>query len=391
MNIFKNGELPFSLNEDQKLFNSIKSRFVQKAKQTRKLLIFLMIINWMVAILISTKVENLFVPGTIYFWLSLFSILILFKFKPQSKQATASLGFPISLSLCWLMVLSYNFVISLLVALSILITQNTKGYYFISFITFLALLFCLYATYSIIYQEKKKTKDDRSFPLLFLWEFETKAIKQQLNYFGTMWRFVGPLTYLRGGAYKSDNLIESIKSIFKKPHHILDSSSDFQNYLQHHYHTQIKKGSLYANYSVLCSYKIWKECFLNFLQSTQVILMYLGPFSESSNGCEYEISQIIQSKKLEKTLFLFDQSTDIEYFKSFISEQLSLLESYSPIDKSGLEQLYLYQLNENVVKHLESSKSNASNKSFQSSRKMIKQSIADSNSILNILSKLASK
>jgi hypothetical protein len=94
---------------------------------------------------------------------------------------------------------------------------------------------------------------------------------------------------------------------------------------------------VYNDLSFYCNDGVWREVFTQLLQLPDAILMDIRGFQETNIGCMHEITQIMNSAKKDRVLYLIDDDTDLLLLKNLFG---SVIQNFNGDDRP----IYAYRV-----------------------------------------------
>ena len=70
----------------------------------------------------------------------------------------------------------------------------------------------------------------------------------------------------------------------------------------------------------LCHDDTWQGTLESLLLRSEVVLMDLRGFSQANSGCLYELGKLAEHRRLERTLFVVDGTTDVELLRATLAQ-----------------------------------------------------------------------
>ena len=153
--------------------------------------------------------------------------------------------------------------------------------------------------------------------------------------FSKLWRRSGVITMISGPDLVN-RLIEPYEFLQflsgQLSRRFIQGQDDFENRLAQ-IDTLRDPDGRYRVQEYFCYADTWKMTMQSLAQLSQGILMDLRSFSESNNGCKYEIETLINKVDLRQIIFLTDDTTNKKYLLQIINE---LWRSVSPRSPNAL-------------------------------------------------------
>lgn len=160
------------------------------------------------------------------------------------------------------------------------------------------------------------------------------------------WRFLGSVQVIVGPDLTSETVEpdEFLDFIARKlDRHFVDGSQPIDTQLEALDFVPDSDGRYRVN-QVLCYSNIWREVFLLLARVSHVVMMDLRGFNATNEGTKFEIQTICTVFPLSRTLFLVDETTDMETFHATAESALTTTESESANFGRELDSLQVLNL-----------------------------------------------
>jgi hypothetical protein len=186
---------------------------------------------------------------------------------------------------------------------------------------------------------RRQVAANRPLNLLFLWVFNsgTNARSSMIGV-RSLWRFLGPMQFLRGGDLTVDmgDLVRKEKAEL-----VVDTPEELERSLKAFSYAPNWSG-MYTENALLCGDAVWKSAVHSFLGSAEVVVMNLCGFSETNQGCLYELGVLFDTYPIKRILFLVDDTTDLDFLLETLKQNWSNMSIESPnyTDPSAAVRIY---------------------------------------------------
>jgi hypothetical protein len=177
--------------------------------------------------------------------------------------------------------------------------------------------------------------------LLFLWVFNSGVnVKSTMIGVRSIWRFLGPMQFLRGGDLTVDmgDLVRKERADL-----VVDTPEELERSLKAFRYAPNWLG-MYAQNSLLCGDAVWKSAVDAFLRNADVVVMNLSGFSKSNQGCLYELGLLFDTFPLERILFLVANTTDLGFLLTTLKQNWNNLSVDSPNYVGASASVRIYQI-----------------------------------------------
>ena len=177
--------------------------------------------------------------------------------------------------------------------------------------------------------------------LLFLWVFDSGIYaKSTMIGVRSIWRFLGPMQFLRGG-----DLTVDMGDLVRKEgaELVVDTPKELERSLKAFRHTSNWLG-MYAQTSLLCGDAVWRSAVHTFLQNANVVVMNLFKFSKSNQGCLYELGLLFDTFPIERMLFLVDETTELDFLRETLDQNWNNMSVASPNYATTSASVRIYQM-----------------------------------------------
>lgn len=119
------------------------------------------------------------------------------------------------------------------------------------------------------------------------------------------------MQFLRGGSLTMDmgDLVRKEKADL-----VVDTPEELERSLRAFRYAPNWLG-MYAENTLLCGDAVWKSAVHSLLGHADVVVMNLFGFSESNQGCLYELGVLFDTFPIKRMLFLIDDTTDPDFLR----------------------------------------------------------------------------
>jgi hypothetical protein len=186
---------------------------------------------------------------------------------------------------------------------------------------------------------RRQVSDSQPLNLLFLWVFNSGVhVKSTMIGVRSIWRFLGPMQFLRGGDLTVDmgDLVRKERADL-----VVDTPEELERSLKAFRNTPNWLG-MYPQNALLCGDAVWKSAVHSFLGNADVVVMNLFGFSRSNQGCLYELGLLFDTFPIKRILFLADQTTDLDFLLETLNQHWKnlLIDSPNFMDDSATVRIY---------------------------------------------------
>jgi len=197
---------------------------------------------------------------------------------------------------------------------------------------------------------RRQVAANKPLQLLALWVFNSaNNLIATLSGIGLIWQFLGTIQYLRGGDFTVD--MGSLASQ-KKDDLVADTPEKLERGLQAFRYTPNWSG-YYARNTLLCGDAVWKPAVHTLLRKADVVAMSLFGFSESNQGCLYELGLLLDTFPINRVLFLIDETTDLDFLLATLRQNWDNMAVDSPNHAETAAPIRIYRLRTRFDRPLE--------------------------------------
>jgi hypothetical protein len=188
---------------------------------------------------------------------------------------------------------------------------------------------------------RRQVSANQPLTLLFLWVFSSAVnVKSTMIGVRSIWRFLGPMQFLRGG-----DLTVDMRDLVRKQRTdlVVDTPEELERTLKAFRYTPSWLG-MYAENTLLCGDAVWKSAVHAFLRNADVVVMNLFGFSKSNQGCLYELGLLCDTFPIKRMLFLVDDTTDLDFLLATINRSWNNMSVDSPNYSDASASVQIYQM-----------------------------------------------
>jgi hypothetical protein len=200
------------------------------------------------------------------------------------------------------------------------------------------------------YTLRQQVAANKPLQLLALWVFDSgNNLVSILSGIGLIWRFLGTIQFLRGGEFTVD--MEALVKK-RKADLIVDTPEKLERELRSFQHAPGWSGSYAAN-TLLCGDAVWKSAVHALLQDADAVAMSLFGFSQSNQGCLYELGMLLDLFPIQRVLFLADDTTDLDFLLKTLRQNWEHMATDSPNHAASAAPIRIYRLSTRFDRPLE--------------------------------------
>jgi hypothetical protein len=188
---------------------------------------------------------------------------------------------------------------------------------------------------------KRQVAANKPLNLLFLWVFNSGInVKSTMIGVRSIWRFLGPMQFLRGGEL-TVNMGDLVRK--ERTDLVVDTSEELERSLKAFTCTPNWLG-MYAQNTLLCGDAVWKSAVHAFLRDANVVVMNLFGFSETNQGCLYELGLLFDTFPIKRMLFLVDDTTEMDFLLATLNKNWNSMSVDSPNYRDASACVQIYQM-----------------------------------------------
>jgi len=202
----------------------------------------------------------------------------------------------------------------------------------------------------LAYALRRQMAANKPLQLLALWVFNSaNNLVSTLSGIGVTWQFLGTVQYLRGGDFTVDmgSLMRQ-----KAADLVADTPEKLERGLQAFKYAPSWSG-VYARNTLLCGDAVWKPAVHALLRNANAVAMSLFGFSESNQGCLYELGLLLDAFPIHRVLFLIDESTDLDFLLATLSKNWDNMTVDSPNRAERTAPVRIYRMSTRFDRPLE--------------------------------------
>ncbi|MGB8984487.1 MAG: hypothetical protein WCC12_21655 [Anaerolineales bacterium] len=188
---------------------------------------------------------------------------------------------------------------------------------------------------------RRRVAANKPLQLLALWVFNSGTnLVSILSGLGLIWRFLGTIQFLRGGEFTVD-----MESLVKRGEadQVADSPEKLERELQAFQYFPTWSGT-YPTNTLLCNDSVWKPAVHALLRNSDAVAMSLFGFSQSNQGCLYELGLLLDMFPISRVLFLIDDTTDLEFLLATLRQNWDQMAVDSPNHTAIAAPIRIYRL-----------------------------------------------
>jgi len=190
---------------------------------------------------------------------------------------------------------------------------------------------------------RRHTAASKGMRLLILWVFGPQQnLLTILGDIGRFWRYFGSVQFLQGGEYTlSANQIVSYlggsrRLLVRTPEQLEERMQTFKD--------TPKWSGEFPVHSLLCGDVVWKMAIDAFLDKADLVAMNLCGFSRTNQGCLYELALLTDCFPTRCTLFLVDDTTDMDFLVETLKQKWDTMPADSPNHTQTAAPVWIYKL-----------------------------------------------
>ena len=193
----------------------------------------------------------------------------------------------------------------------------------------------------------KQSLSGKSPNLLLLRVFSLGSRSERLfDILGIYWRYVGSIRLIAGpdlatATMEPHEFLDFLSG--KLSRRFIDTSQTLDLRISEMDGRPDRDGQFRVN-DFFCFDSTWKMVLSRLVNTSDVVLMDLRGFSSQNAGCIFEINELINTVKLNRIIFIIDETTDENFLREILQQAWDGMRSTSPnhLSKSGL--LHLFRL-----------------------------------------------
>ena len=193
----------------------------------------------------------------------------------------------------------------------------------------------------------KQSKSGKSPNLLLLRVFSLGSRSERLfDILGIYWRYVGSIRLIAGpdlatATMEPHEFLDFLSG--KLARRFIDSSQTLDLRISEMDGQPDRDGQFRVN-DFFCYDSTWKMVLSRLVSTSDLVLMDLRGFSSQNAGCIFEINELINTVKLNRIIFIIDETTDENFLRRVLQEAWDGMRATSPnhLVSSGL--LHLFRL-----------------------------------------------
>lgn len=191
---------------------------------------------------------------------------------------------------------------------------------------------------------RQQVTNEKPLNLLVLWVFgPVSHIVSVLEKIGIQWRYIGTLQFLRGGEYTFD--MNQMRSLLKgKGEQLIADSKEKFAQIFGDFKYEPDGAGVYPINTMLCGDAVWKQAIHAMLRNSQTVVMNLAGFSETNQGCLYELNLLMDRIPTQRMLFLIDKTTNLDFLLATLEKEWNTMSADSPNRNSAASPVRIYRL-----------------------------------------------